>query len=113
MSLYLFIGGKGGDATSEYDNGPVGYGGFNGGSEGSTGINSYPTAGSGGATDVRLDINKLDSRIMVAGGGGSSGFWTKAGSGGDGGGTIVATGTPEEVAKNKSSYTGQFLSRML
>ena len=33
--------------------------------------------------------------------------------GGDGGGTIVATGTPEEVAKNKSSYTGQFLSRML
>ena len=33
--------------------------------------------------------------------------------GGDGGGTIVATGTPEEVAKNKSSFTGQFLSRML
>jgi len=33
--------------------------------------------------------------------------------GGDGGGTIVATGTPEEVAKNKSSYTGQFLKKML
>lgn len=33
--------------------------------------------------------------------------------GGDGGGTIVATGTPEEVAKNKSSYTGLFLSRLL
>lgn len=33
--------------------------------------------------------------------------------GGDGGGTIVATGTPEEVAKHKSSYTGQFLSRLL
>ena len=26
--------------------------------------------------------------------------------GGDGGGTIVATGTPEEVAKVKDSYTG-------
>ena len=33
--------------------------------------------------------------------------------GGDKGGEIVATGTPEEIAKNKSSYTGQFLKRML
>ncbi len=32
--------------------------------------------------------------------------------GGDRGGTIIATGTPEEVAKVKTSYTGQFLSRM-
>ena len=32
--------------------------------------------------------------------------------GGDGGGTIIATGTPEEVAENKNSYTGQFLKRM-
>ncbi len=29
--------------------------------------------------------------------------------GGDGGGTIVATGTPEEVAKVKDSYTGYYL----
>jgi excinuclease ABC subunit A len=29
--------------------------------------------------------------------------------GGDDGGRVVATGTPEEVAANKSSYTGQFL----
>ena len=33
--------------------------------------------------------------------------------GGDGGGTIVATGTPEEVSKNKKSYTGQFLIELL
>jgi excinuclease ABC subunit A len=33
--------------------------------------------------------------------------------GGDGGGTVVATGTPEEVAKNKKSYTGQYLKRIL
>ncbi|MBR3789469.1 MAG: excinuclease ABC subunit UvrA, partial [Clostridia bacterium] len=33
--------------------------------------------------------------------------------GGNGGGTIVATGTPEEVAKNKKSYTGQYLKRIL
>lgn len=33
--------------------------------------------------------------------------------GGCGGGTIVATGTPEDVAKNKKSYTGKFVSEML
>ncbi len=33
--------------------------------------------------------------------------------GGDEGGTIVATGTPEEVAENKNSYTGQFLKKIL
>jgi excinuclease ABC subunit A len=33
--------------------------------------------------------------------------------GGSGGGTIVATGTPEQVAKVPASYTGQFLKRML
>ena len=33
--------------------------------------------------------------------------------GGDGGGTVVATGTPEEVAKNKKSYTGKYLKKML
>ena len=30
--------------------------------------------------------------------------------GGEGGGQIIATGTPEEVAQNQKSYTGQFLS---
>ena len=33
--------------------------------------------------------------------------------GGEKGGTIVAEGTPEEVAKVKESYTGQFLKKML
>ena len=33
--------------------------------------------------------------------------------GGDGGGQIVATGTPEEVAQCPESYTGQYLKRML
>ena len=33
--------------------------------------------------------------------------------GGDLGGEIVAEGTPEEVARNPKSYTGQFLKRML
>ena len=33
--------------------------------------------------------------------------------GGSRGGTIVASGTPEEVAAVKSSYTGQFLKKIL
>ena len=33
--------------------------------------------------------------------------------GGDNGGTIVATGTPEEVAANPTSYTGQYLKKVL
>jgi excinuclease ABC subunit A len=33
--------------------------------------------------------------------------------GGSGGGTVIAEGTPEEVAKNKASYTGTFLAPLL
>ncbi|MCR5673147.1 MAG: excinuclease ABC subunit UvrA [Lachnospiraceae bacterium] len=33
--------------------------------------------------------------------------------GGDGGGQVIATGTPEEVAKNKKSYTGVYVAPLL
>ena len=33
--------------------------------------------------------------------------------GGDGGGTVIAMGTPEHVAKDKKSYTGQYIRRMI
>jgi len=33
--------------------------------------------------------------------------------GGGRGGTVVATGTPEDVAANESSHTGRFLAPML
>ena len=33
--------------------------------------------------------------------------------GGEGGGTVIAKGTPEEVAKNRKSYTGQFVKKYL
>lgn len=33
--------------------------------------------------------------------------------GGSGGGQIIATGTPEDVAKNPASHTGKFLANML
>ena len=33
--------------------------------------------------------------------------------GGDKGGTVIATGTPEDIAACEKSYTGQFLKKML
>lgn len=33
--------------------------------------------------------------------------------GGDEGGTIVATGTPEDIAKCEKSWTGKFLKKIL
>ena len=33
--------------------------------------------------------------------------------GGDKGGTVIAKGTPEEVAKNPASYTGQYIAKYL
>ncbi|WP_262359390.1 hypothetical protein [Anaerococcus hydrogenalis] len=33
--------------------------------------------------------------------------------GGDGGGELLVTGSPEEIAKCKKSYTGQFLKNIL
>jgi excinuclease ABC subunit A len=33
--------------------------------------------------------------------------------GGDGGGEVIATGTPEDVAKAKQSFTGHFLAKLL
>ena len=33
--------------------------------------------------------------------------------GGDRGGTVVACGTPEEIARNKNSYTGKYIDAIL
>ncbi|OGA32670.1 MAG: hypothetical protein A3G80_14690 [Betaproteobacteria bacterium RIFCSPLOWO2_12_FULL_62_13b] len=33
--------------------------------------------------------------------------------GGDGGGRVIAEGSPEDVARNKASYTGQYLKNVL
>ena len=48
-----------------------------------------------------LDVIKLADHIVDLGP-----------EGGSGGGTVIAQGTPEEVAKNPSSYTGQFLKKI-
>lgn len=59
-----------------------------------------------GATVViiehNLDVIKLADHIIDLGP-----------EGGDKGGTVIATGTPEEVASNKNSYTGHYLKKVL
>ena len=49
-----------------------------------------------------LDIIKAADRIIDLGP-----------EGGDGGGTVVAYGTPEQVAKNEESHTARFLRKLL
>jgi len=49
-----------------------------------------------------LDVIKVADRIIDLGP-----------EGGDGGGTIVAEGTPEEVAATEGSFTGEYLKRVL
>lgn len=49
-----------------------------------------------------LDVIKISDHIIDLGP-----------EGGNGGGKIVAQGTPEEVAKNPASYTGQYLKKLL
>jgi excinuclease ABC subunit A len=49
-----------------------------------------------------LDVIKVSDRIIDLGP-----------EGGEEGGALVATGTPEQVAANTKSYTGQFLSRLI
>ncbi len=49
-----------------------------------------------------LDVIKMADRILDMGP-----------EGGDGGGTVVAYGTPEQVAQVPQSYTGQFLAQIL
>lgn len=49
-----------------------------------------------------LDVIKTADYIVVLGP-----------EGGSGGGTVVCTGSPEEVARVENSYTGQFLKKLL
>ena len=49
-----------------------------------------------------LDVIKVADRVIDLGP-----------EGGDGGGTVVAEGTPEQVASTPGSYTGEYLKKVL
>ncbi|MBI5857334.1 MAG: HYR domain-containing protein [Sphingobacteriales bacterium] len=87
-TLYIYAGG-GNSITSN--------GGFNGG--GNAGSNTCLTAiggGGGGASDVRLNVNALANRVLVAAGGGGAGgnrvVFCGRGTGGGGGGGYYGGG---------------------
>jgi excinuclease ABC subunit A len=66
-------------------------------------INSLVTQGNSVLIiEHNLDVIKVSDHIIDLGP-----------EGGNGGGTVVATGTPEQVAKVKGSYTGSFIKKVL
>jgi hypothetical protein len=69
-TLYIFVGGQGGDAGS--CNG--GTGGYNGGAQGAVYCGSYGGGGGGGASDIRQGGAGYGNRVVVAGGGGGGGL---------------------------------------
>ncbi len=77
--IYIYVGGKGIDGNNT-NGGWVPVGAYNGGGKGSS--SDQRSSGGGGATDVRLEINSLNSRIMVAGGGGGGGISNRGSAGG-------------------------------
>jgi len=106
QQLYVYVGCEGGGGTASGGHS----GGFGGGGS-TTGSGS----GGGGASDIRIDIDSLFARVIVAGGGGGSsyGSTTLAGYGGGltGGATSrrgSATGgsqtTPGTTAPTSPSY---------
>ena len=85
-TLYIYVGGQGGNGQS-----PYGQPGYNGGGSGGSQSGSYFGGGGGGASDVRLNGTALSDRIIIGGGGGGAGTWSSA-SGGDGAYPNGATG---------------------
>lgn len=103
--LYIYVGGKGGDATPNVG----GVGGYNGGGNGGAypSYNQSASGGGGGASDIRLNGTALSNRIIIAGGAGGSG--TNCGSsvsGGNGGGLTGANGTVDCTSGNTAGYGG-------
>ena len=67
---FLTIGGKG--TLSQNSPNSIGLGGFNGGGSSMSSYDNFSAASGGGATDLRIEINDLYHRILVAGAGGGS-----------------------------------------
>ena len=108
MKGYIAIGGKG-VLTPSSVNG-VGEGGYNGGGKGKSSYKSDRGATGGGSTDLRIDVNDIYHRILVAGGGG--GTDDQAGNDGRGGaggglnaqGYQLTGGFETKIATQTSGY---------
>ena len=112
LDLYVYVGGIGQSSiTGEAQ------GGFNGGGNGYASGDSEPGNGGGGATDIRIEIDSLYARLIVAGGGGGGGGYfggggitqSKVGAdcyGAGGGSGFVWNKTNFEAGYTNDSITG-------
>lgn len=101
-NLYLYTGGQGLNGTTYNSNGATTAGGFNGGGS-ATSINSRGSGG--GGTDIRIAVDSLYARVLVAGGGsGSSGYTSLAGFAG--GGISGKTYNNQDSSNGGSWYGG-------
>jgi uncharacterized repeat protein (TIGR02543 family) len=114
-TLYVYVGGKGGDASSSNgSNNSVSYGGargWNGGGKGGGGSydNNYHYSGGGGgggATDVRIGSTNLSYRAIVAGGGGGSHRRSAGGKGGGSTGNSSTYYSSSSVASGGTQTSG-------
>jgi hypothetical protein len=75
--------------------------------------------GEGGFAAGSLSVSEGQTLYIYTGGSGVNGGWNGGGicaspwEGGKGGGEIICKGTPEEIVKNKKSFTAQFLKKEL
>lgn len=118
--IYVYVGGKGDNATDLVE----GKGGFNGGGNGNnTGeYGPYCGGGGGGASDIRIGGQDLSNRVIVAGGAGGAG--SNYPDGGDHGGNAgfekgfngLSQNLPEDVScgyggtRTKGGLGGQWPS---
>ena len=116
-TIYIYVGGRGGDSY----NAAGGNGGWNGGGHGGTGVSGYcGSAGGGGATHISKVNNQVigsgcaflggTNYIIVAGGGGGGAHgYTSAG---NGGGTTGGLGTRHDGSTAEYAvhvnYTSQY-----
>jgi RHS repeat-associated protein len=103
QTLYVYVGGIGGDGCSAYNGCSGGLGGFNGGGSGFGDVGYRRPGGGGGASDVRYGGQGLDNRLVVAGGGGGAGspyvyeYHAAGGAGGVGGSGAGAAGQNQTI----------------
>ena len=70
--LYIYVGGKGANGGSGAG-GPA-TGGFNGGANSGTSTSYFYAGAGGGATDIRVNGNTFNHRVIVAGGAGGAAY---------------------------------------
>ena len=92
-NIYLHIGAEG---VNESTYNKITLSTFGGGGKGWNGKVGNVISSGGGASDIRIGVNDLKPRVLVAAGGGGSGHWKKVRLGGDAGDVRGFDGEPTD-----------------